>query len=130
MILLDTHTLIWWLQEPNKLSKKARETIASFNTKKQLSISSITCWEIALLAKKGTITLKPDPVTWFVDLKKLSSLSVIAIDENVAFQSVLLPTIHTDPADRFIVATAQTHHLPIISKDAKLRKYPHIMIIW
>ena len=48
----------------------------------------------------------------------------------MARRSAGLPDIHGDPADRLIVATAQTLDCPLISKDRRLRRYPDIEVIW
>lgn len=130
MTLLDTHALIWWLQQPDKLSKKALEVIEDAFSQRELAVSSISYWEMALLVKKGTIELAPDPVTWFSNNKKLALFQIIAIDADIAIQSTLLPSIHADPADRFIISTAMIHHSPLVSKDAIIKKYPYIQVIW
>ncbi len=122
--------MIWWLQQPDKLSKKAREAIENAFSQRELAVSSITYWEMALLAKKGTIDLEPDPATWFSNNRKLALFQIISIDADIAIQSTHLSPIHADPADRFIVSTAMIHHAPLVSKDAVIKKYPYIQVIW
>lgn len=131
MILLDTHALVWWVENPAKLSAKALKIIQEIIKQGVIHISSISFWEIALLHQKGRLKLNQPLLTWIAYIKQLQILSVISIDADIALSSVSLPApLHNDPADRIIVATAQSQRLTLITKDAKLRKYPHITSIW
>ena len=52
MIVLDTHTWVWFVSNPELLSKASREAIDAAIMKKNIFISSISAWEVALLAVK------------------------------------------------------------------------------
>lgn len=131
MILLDTHALVWWLEDPSKLSQKAFESIQEAIKQETLFISSISFWEIALLYQKDRLKLNQPLLPWVSYIKQLKLLSIISVEADIALSSVLLPPpLHNDPADRIIAATAQSQHLTLVTKDMKLRKYPHIATIW
>lgn len=131
MILLDTHTLIWFLTSPDKLSSHARITIEKELKYAKLQISSITIWEICQLVKREKVKFKESLSKTLQIINKMNELEFIAIDNQIAQLSESLPGIfHKDPADRFIVATAIQFGATLITKDEKIRKYKHIQTLW
>jgi PIN domain nuclease of toxin-antitoxin system len=127
VILLDTHVLLWWLDSPEKLSRKAHQAT---NKHSSLAISSISLWEIALLCKHGKISLSPNMHAWIKKVQSIPLLDIIPIDHQIALKSIDLPDIHQDPADRFIVATAMELNCPLITKDTTIPQHPHLTTIW
>lgn len=131
MILMDTHVLLWWIHDPRCLSPEVMRKIKHAEKEKSLAISAITIWEIALLIKKGRLTLAMDLQSWIDELESLSSLQILIIDHWILFKSALLPEpFHPDPADRIIVATAMTHQATLLTKDSKILSYPHVTSWW
>lgn len=132
MIVLDTHTLIWWVDMPQKLSKKARQAIEKeVSQEGGILISSITTFEIYMLVKKGTLELATHPDIWLEKVESLSSVRFISVDNKVASLSVNLATFsHKDPVDRMIVATSILHGAPLVTSDEKILRYPHVQSIW
>ena len=58
-------------------------------------------------------------------------LSCVAIDNKIAAKSVmLLEPIHSDPADRIIVATAREYDAILVTSDRRLLNYPHVQSAW
>ncbi len=133
MIVLDTHVLIWWLSNQNKLSKPARQAIEQELKDKdgQILVSSITAWEISLLAEKGRLKLTMDIDKWLKTATAIKNLSFIPIDNEIAIQSVRLPgDFHPDPADRIITALARHYSVTLITSDKKIRQYKYVKTIW
>jgi|SRR3989344_2126732 len=132
MILLDTHTLIWWVDSPQKLSKNARTVIEKEKSKeKSILVSSISTLEIYLLIKKGKLILTNYPDVWLEKIESLPSVKFIPIDNKVAVQSVNLPDFsHKDPADRIIIATSLLEGATLITSDNKILKYKHARAVW
>lgn len=131
MILLDTHTLVWWLLKSPSLSKKALAIIDQEIGKNKILVSSISIWEISLLVQKKRFPLTTPLEEWLQKLQVFPELQFIPIDNTIAYQSTMLPgSFHSDPADRFIVATARILGAQLITKDAKIRKYKHVQTIW
>src|SRR5687768_15397750 len=101
MIVLDTHALIWWISDPDKLSKKALAIIEDQIKEGVIAISSISVWEIYLLIKKGRLTLNIDVDRWLEKVEELPFVQFIPINNRIASKSVELPgELHDDPADR------------------------------
>jgi len=133
LIVLDTHVLIWWVNEDKKLSSRALKAINKelADEDGQLIISSITTWEIALLINKGRLTLTMDIDDWIDTVASIESIRFVPVDNDVAIQSVRLPgEFHPDPADRMITALARHLSVPLISSDEKIRAYKHVKTIW
>lgn len=130
MIVLDTHVLIWWVSEPQKLSKKVHQTIEKNLKRNQLFVSSISIWEIYMLVKKGRLSLSLAPEDWIEKLEQLP-LQFIPMDNQIAARSVSLPDpLHADFADRIIVATALEQGAILVTSDKKILNYPHVRTLW
>lgn len=124
MILLDTHVLIWSLQDAAALGPEARILLDEQILAEGLMISAITVWEIALLAKKSRIVLGMDVMKWIEDALALPGLVLGALDPPIAVGSVMLPgDFHNDPADRIIIATARHHSLKLLTADQAILDY-------
>lgn len=131
MILLDTHSLIWWVNETKRLSPSANAAIDGEAEGGRILVSSITAWEIALLVKRGRIDSTGSISAWLARIKRFKPMEYVPIDNEIGVEAVNLPgEFHKDPADRIIVATARTFGAPIVTADEKMRAYPHVRTIW
>jgi PIN domain nuclease of toxin-antitoxin system len=120
-ILLDTHTLIWWLTEDSSLPTSARRLIASRNH--NVFVSAVSGWEIATKVRLGRLDTAADlarDFSAYLAQERFESLS-ISIEHGIRAGS--LPGSHKDPFDRMLVAQAQMESLAIVSDDAELDSY-------
>lgn len=124
--LLDTHTLIWFLNGDNQLSEKARKTIESNPSKNFISIASL--WEIAIKVNMNRLEMN-------VDFEQISNQ---LIQNNfqllpISFEDLLiltkLPFYHRDPFDRIIISQGISTNLSIVSKDKVFEKYD-VKLVW
>ncbi|MCK5508160.1 MAG: type II toxin-antitoxin system VapC family toxin [Desulfobacterales bacterium] len=131
MIVLDTHTWIWFVSNPELLSNKAKKSINKAIKEKAILISSISAWEVALLVLKKRLVLTVDVSDWIMKSEALPFIKFIPVSNSIAVKSVnQLEPIHSDPADRIIIATAISEGAPLITKDEKILAYPHVQTIW
>lgn len=131
MIVLDTHTWVWFVSNPELLSKKAKKTIERAVADNNVFISSISAWEVALLTSKKRLLLSMEVADWIKKSEMLPFVNFIPVDNSIAVKSVNLPQpFHSDPADRIIVATAISLGASLITKDERILKYPHVKTIW
>ena len=131
MIMLDTHTWIWFISKPEVLSKRAKKAVSAAVKEKSVLISSISAWEVALLVIKKRLTLSLDVTDWIAKSEGLPFIQFIEISNSIAVKAVNLPQpLHPDPADRIIIATALSAGVPLVTKDKKLLNYPHVKTIW
>ena len=123
-ILLDTHIVLWTLLEPHKLSENIKSVIWDAQNINNLMISSITLWEIAMLASKKRINIH-ETIESFVDsITQIPGLSVVDISAKIAAQSVSIANnFHLDPSDRIITATAICHKATLVTKDQKILQW-------
>jgi PIN domain nuclease of toxin-antitoxin system len=131
VIVLDTHTLVWWASGDPLLSKKARTAIEREQPDGDIIVSSISAWEIAVLVERGKLVLSMDVGRWLSTVAQIDAVHFLPVDVEVATKSVNLPgDFHKDPADRMIVATARKLAVPLVTKDDKIRAYAHVKTIW
>ena len=131
MILLDTHAWVWWVNDPRELSPAARRATESAREEGTIYVSSISAWEVALLVVKGRLQLTMDVEDWIARSEALPFLSFIPVDNRIAVRSTSLPgTLHSDPADRIIIASALTLGTSIVTKDEKIKRYRHVKTVW
>ena len=131
MIVLDTHVWVWFVSNPELLSKRAKKATDTAINAKEIFISSISAWEIALLVEKRRLKLTLDVTDWISKSERLPFFRFIPVDNSIAIKAVNLPQpLHNDPADRIIIATATAIGAPLVTKDEKILKYPHVKSIW
>ena len=131
MITLDTHAWIWFVSNPNLLSKKAKKAIDEAVKAKGVLISSISVWEVARLTAANRLELTLDVTDWVAKSEILPFIQFIPVSNAIAIKSVNLPQpLHSDPADRIIIASALTAGTPLVTKDKKILAYPAVKTIW
>ena len=131
MIVLDTHVWVLFVSNPELLSKRAKRSLDTAMEEKGILISSISAWEVALLVAKKRLRLTLGVTDWIAKSEALPFITFIPVDNSVAIKSVNLPQpLHSDPADRIIIATAISMGAPLVTKDKKILKYPHVQTIW
>lgn len=128
MLLLDTHTLIWLSMTPALLSDKVRRMME--NDRHGLFISSITAVEIGLLVRAGRVVVPTDAEQFLKDNLRQFGIHEIPVDVEIGLASTKLPSIHRDPFDRILIATAQKHKMTILTKDRNIPTYPKVKAVW
>ncbi len=131
MIVLDTHAWIWFVSNPELLSAKAKKAVEASVQKKVIYISSISVWEVALLVMRNRLKLTMQVGDWIHKSELLPFMKFVPVTNSIALRSVNLPApLHDDPADRIIIATAMSLGATVVTKDEKIRNYPHVRAIW
>ena len=131
MILLDTHTWLWWLHSPDQLSDRARTALTIGENQNELLVSSISVWEIAVKYGIGKLPL-PMPIdTWFALAQTRPGITIEHLNPLDSIASTQLPgDFHKDPADRMIIAIARRYDIDLITCDRKILNYSHVKTIW
>ncbi len=130
MIVLDTHALVWWVSG-GPLSEAAADAIERSAAAHDLVASSISAWEITMLVEKDRLELTLDLPDWMLRIEAIPAMRFVPVDNGLALASVRLPKgLHADPADRIIVATARSLEAPIVTRDERLHRYPHVETVW
>lgn len=128
-ILLDTHVWVWRLLEPERLSRRLEETLAEPGH--ELFLSPISVWETLVLARKGRLTLDPEPQSWVRTALRTSMTTTAPLTHAVVMRSEALPDFPSlDPADRFLAATALVQDLVLATADRVLRGHRPLPTLW
>jgi PIN domain nuclease of toxin-antitoxin system len=126
MIVIDTHIWFWWVHDLPVLKPWMREAICDSEAD-QIGVSAISCWEIALAAKRGRMHIEMPLTEWFGYALSYPGVKIIPLTPEISTESVALPEpFHDDPADRFIVATARILDCKLLTADGKIRRYPDV----
>ena len=126
-LLLDTHTLLWFLWDDRRLSLRAKAAIEDGDNRKLVSIAS--CWEIAIKAGLGKVDLG-EPSRSFLAReipRNHFELLPITLDHATLVEGLALH--HKDPFDRLLVAQATLENMSLVSGDAVLDQYG-IVRLW
>jgi len=124
IIILDTHIWIWYINANfDKFPVHWRSQIDSAN---QVGVSSLSCFEIALAYQKGRIELSCSLEQWFQGALGPADITLFSLTPKIASCAVNLSSIHKDPFDRMIIATALCHQAHLASVDSLFPKYPEL----
>lgn len=120
-VLLDTHTLLWWLDGDRRLSRKARAAIEDPST--TVLVSAASAWEITTKARigklPGALEVAAD-VAAHVAGQAFTSLDITILHAQRAGR---LPGEYRDPFDRMLAAQAQLEDLMVVSNDEIFDSY-------
>lgn len=120
-LLLDTHSLLWFVAGETRLSQMARALIEDSANEKLVSAASL--WEIAIKVSIGKLTLAL-PFGRFVSLQiEANGFVSLGIEAKHLAQVATLPFHHRDPFDRLLIAQGITEGVSIVSADAAFDAY-------
>lgn len=119
--LLDTHVLLWWLEDEGRLSSRQQEIVAAAGARSPLLVSDITLWEIAMLESLGRIRLTMPLREWLEAAVAPPLVRRQGITPAIAAEVARLPdSFHRDPADRILVATARILGATLLTRDDRI----------
>ena len=125
-LLLDTHTLIWFLNGDEKLPGNVRDAIENPDNSKFVSIASI--WEISIKISLDKFRF-PKGFQRFLEMVYKNGFEILPITFDHAMIVSTLEFIHHDPFDRLLIAQCKNDNLILATKDENIRKY-QIKTIW
>lgn len=119
-LLLDTHTLLWFLDDNQRLSLRAKALLEEDN---DLLLSIGSLWEMAIKFKTGKLTL-PVPYASFIP-HQLTTNDIDILPASIDHLKVIstLPLHHKDPFDRLLIAQAMVEQIAIVSADIAFDTY-------
>ena len=125
IILLDTHALLWFLNDDEKLPPEIRGIIEGDT---QVFVSIASFWEIAIKNSIGKLPLKCT-VTEMLAFCKQLDMHVLQIEPAHLERLKSLPQIHGDPFDRLLICQAQEESLTLVTRDENIPKYD-VKTLW
>jgi PIN domain nuclease of toxin-antitoxin system len=121
LILLDTHAILWWVTNPAKLSAVATKEIGRADA---ILVSPLSCWEVAILQRRGRLRLDREILEWVRDLFATDRIEPAALTSTAAVAAETLGEgFPNDPIDRLLYATARERGVSFITKDRGIRSF-------
>lgn len=121
MILLDTHVLIWAVDDDPKLGARARAIIEADDDRR---VSTMVAWELAMLARKERLSFAMTLDAWLErSLRNLEAHDVPVTRAIARGAGGLAGGLHGDPCDRIMVATARHLGCVLLTADEKILRY-------
>ncbi|HMD31350.1 MAG TPA: type II toxin-antitoxin system VapC family toxin [Candidatus Acidoferrales bacterium] len=115
-LLLDTHIWLWSLGEPQRLARRVLRELE--NPGNELWLSPVSTWEALLLRSKGRVRFEGSPREWTA--RASAHLREAPLTHAIVAAAQELEIEHTDPADRFLAATAGVLGLTLVTADQRL----------
>ncbi|MEU7583652.1 type II toxin-antitoxin system VapC family toxin [Streptomyces sp. NPDC041068] len=115
-LLLDTHVVLWWLDDSAELSAGIKDLL---DTEPAVHVSAVTPWEIAVKQSLG----KPAGPEDLAERVRDSQFTPLPITAGHGVRAGRLPAHHRDPFDRILIAQAQIEGMTILSRDKWIPRY-------
>jgi PIN domain nuclease of toxin-antitoxin system len=119
-LLIDTHSLIWYLEGNKKLRAGQRELIV--NSDNDILVSVVSLWEIAIKSSIGKLMLSRS-LADILDQLDSQSINILGIERGHVLQVEKLPHHHRDPFDRLIIAQSKVEFLTVVTHDRNFSEY-------
>jgi PIN domain nuclease of toxin-antitoxin system len=124
VIVIDTHIWFWLMsQEFGRFPSHWRDVI---ETAKEVGISAISCYEVALAQQKGRLELPCATNQWLEDALEPSGIMIFPLTPQIVCRAVELSPVHKDPFDRLIIATALEYGAKLASVDGLFSQYSEL----
>jgi PIN domain nuclease of toxin-antitoxin system len=121
--LLDSHVLLWWCADGDKLSRRARDAIASPSS--AVYVSVVSGWELTIKTSLGRLKLA-QAVEDAIEAYQFEPLLLTFAHVRRVSE---LPYHHRDPFDRMLVAQAVVEDLTVVTKDREIARY-EVRTLW
>jgi PIN domain nuclease of toxin-antitoxin system len=121
--LLDTHVLLWWIEDNPRL--RARPRAAIIDPDSDVVVSAATIWEAAIKRALGKLHFE---TPLLLDTLSRGGIRVLPITAEHALAAGDLPRHHDDPFDRMLIAQAIAEDLTVITHDMRFGSYPVAVI--
>ncbi|MEU8561195.1 type II toxin-antitoxin system VapC family toxin [Streptomyces cyaneofuscatus] len=115
-LLLDTHVILWWLEDSDELSDQVKDLL---DTEPSVHLSAVSAWEIAIKQSLGKLD-GPDDLAERVRDSQFTALPITA---GHGVRAGRLPALHRDPFDRILIAQAQIEGMTIVTRDQRIPQY-------
>jgi PIN domain nuclease of toxin-antitoxin system len=119
VILLDTHVLIWLTTDDTAIGERSRATYERAAEDGQAAISVVSYWELGMLVTKGRLGAAHAPAHYRQFIQE-TAIEELPLTGDITILASNLESLHGDPADRFIAATAIAHEATLMTADRVL----------
>ena len=120
-LLFDTHSFIWWADEPAKLSATALTALEDDNNR--LFLSDVSIWEMQIKVQLGKMKLKLPLRDLLESQQRNNEVEILPITTEHILALDNLPFHHKDPYDRLLVAQGIIEDFTIVTVDSEFSAY-------
>ncbi|MCL2255046.1 MAG: type II toxin-antitoxin system VapC family toxin [Lachnospiraceae bacterium] len=124
--ILDTHTILWYCENPDKLSDSVKKIIYDDNLQIFVSIASL--WEFSIKFSIGKLKFEGG-LSRLCELIMQVDFMILPITQNHLATVINLPFIHRDPFDRLLIAAAIEENMTILTIDDNISQYD-VISVW
>jgi len=133
-LLLDTHVWIWYVEgDRGRIARRVESHVESAVQRGGVLVSAISIWELALLESGRRIDLSVEVRTWVARALGFPGVSLKGLSPSIAIESTRLPgSLHRDPVDRMLIATARLVGAALVTRDERILEYAaqgHVRVI-
>ena len=122
--IFDTHVWYWIIIGSDKVPRKIRNKINSAIPAGNIKVSIISAWEIAMLESKGRIKMHINCLDWIKKALAAPSIALCNLTPDIIYESIHLPgSMHNDPADKMIIASARILNATLVTIDKNIVDY-------
>lgn len=125
-LLLDTHAIIWHIEQNPSLSAKASRAIK--NPDNEIFVSAVNIWELSIKVSLGKLKL-PKTVKEIAAELRSGGVTFIQISDEHAMATEALPWHHRDPFDRMLIAQTRQEGLTLVARDDVFDQYD-VALLW
>lgn len=125
-ILLDTHAFLWWDNDLDRLSARARSFC--FDPNNTLVLSVVSVWEMQIKHQSGKLTLRTPLAELIFNQQRENGIEILPVTMAHVFALENLPPIHKDPFDRLLIAQSIAENIGLLSVDAVFKNYPIMLL--
>jgi len=128
--MLDTHAWVWWITNPERLSRSQRSTIERTLKRSDavLLVSIISCWEVALLCQQRRIRFSIPADDWLQEASSGQGVELVPLSLPIVTTAARLTALR-DPADMLIVATAQHQRARLVTSDVRIEEANLVSVV-
>ena len=119
-LLLDTHTLLWWVSNNPALSEVADRVLNESTN--EVFVSAASAWEVTTKARLGKLTAGRLAQDFVAEVRRQGFIP-LSITMDHAQRAGSLPGHHRDPFDRMLIAQAQAENLVLVSSEVVFDTY-------
>lgn len=126
-MLLDTHALIWWSEQPERLPPRVYAACYDPDNSMLLSVASV--WEMQIKAAKGKLVLRLPLEDIIATQQRENGIEILPIKLSHLWKLGELSPLHGDPFDSLIIAQAMVEDMFLVSADRVFSEYP-VRVLW
>lgn len=122
--LLDTHVWFWWIEGDARLDRRTRDALDALPADNRPFLAAISLWELAMLAGRHRVDFPGMSIDeWLEIAAHPRSVRLVPVTPEIAAETASLPpSVPGDPADRLIIASCRVRDVPLVTRDARIRR--------